>query len=64
MHRLSPSTTYIPKFRFYETIPVLSVFEILYSMAGLKIDEFSRKKMDASANELIEEKSLAYSCLN
>ncbi|KAF5446184.1 hypothetical protein F2P56_031830 [Juglans regia] len=31
---------------------------------GLKIDEFSRKKMDATANELIEEKSLAYSCLN
>ncbi|KAL6005044.1 hypothetical protein ACLOJK_005604 [Asimina triloba] len=31
---------------------------------GLKIDEFSRAKMDATANELIEEKSLAYSCLN
>ncbi|KAM7472066.1 hypothetical protein LguiA_010249 [Lonicera macranthoides] len=31
---------------------------------GLKIDEFSRGKMDASAKELIEEKSLAYSCLN
>ncbi|KAI3938240.1 hypothetical protein MKW98_031188 [Papaver atlanticum] len=31
---------------------------------GLKIDEFSRTKMDATANELIEEKSLAYSCLN
>ncbi|KAF7851257.1 hypothetical protein BT93_L4261 [Corymbia citriodora subsp. variegata] len=30
---------------------------------GLKIDEFSRAKMDATANELIEEKSLAYSCL-
>ncbi|XP_073028462.1 malate dehydrogenase-like [Primulina eburnea] len=30
---------------------------------GLKIDEFSRKKMDASAEELNEEKSLAYSCL-
>ncbi|XP_052194261.1 malate dehydrogenase, cytoplasmic-like [Diospyros lotus] len=30
---------------------------------GLKIDEFSRGKMDATANELIEEKSLAYSCL-
>ncbi|KAL5715945.1 malate dehydrogenase [Ranunculus cassubicifolius] len=30
---------------------------------GLKIDEFSRTKMDTSANELIQEKSLAYSCL-
>ncbi|KAG8363413.1 hypothetical protein BUALT_Bualt19G0019800 [Buddleja alternifolia] len=31
---------------------------------GLKIDEFSREKMDATAKELVEEKSLAYSCLN
>ncbi|TXG62592.1 hypothetical protein EZV62_009586 [Acer yangbiense] len=31
---------------------------------GLKIDEFSRAKMDATAKELAEEKSLAYSCLN
>ncbi|KAK1400688.1 malate dehydrogenase [Heracleum sosnowskyi] len=31
---------------------------------GLKIDEFSRAKMDATAEELIEEKALAYSCLN
>ncbi|WCJ22950.1 Malate dehydrogenase cytoplasmic [Euphorbia peplus] len=31
---------------------------------GLKIDELSREKMDATAKELIEEKSLAYSCLN
>ncbi|GMN56343.1 hypothetical protein TIFTF001_025461 [Ficus carica] len=31
---------------------------------GLKIDEFSRAKMDATAQELIEEKLLAYSCLN
>ncbi|KAI7996692.1 Polygalacturonase [Camellia lanceoleosa] len=30
---------------------------------GLKIDEFSRAKMDATAKELMEEKSLAYSCL-
>ncbi|THG13586.1 hypothetical protein TEA_007849 [Camellia sinensis var. sinensis] len=30
---------------------------------GLKIDEFSRGKMDATAEELMEEKSLAYSCL-
>ncbi|XP_044481267.1 malate dehydrogenase, cytoplasmic-like isoform X2 [Mangifera indica] len=31
---------------------------------GLKIDELSRAKMDATAKELVEEKSLAYSCLN
>ncbi|PNT49651.1 hypothetical protein POPTR_002G141700v4 [Populus trichocarpa] len=31
---------------------------------GLKIDDFSRAKMDATAKELVEEKSLAYSCLN
>ncbi|KAF7825261.1 malate dehydrogenase, cytoplasmic-like [Senna tora] len=30
---------------------------------GLKIDEFSREKMDNTAQELIEEKSLAKSCL-
>ncbi|XP_042062136.1 malate dehydrogenase, cytoplasmic [Salvia splendens] len=30
---------------------------------GLSIDEFSRKKLDATAQELSEEKSLAYSCL-
>lgn len=31
---------------------------------GLKVDEFSRAKMDATAKELAEEKTLAYSCLN
>ncbi|KAJ4800243.1 malate dehydrogenase [Rhynchospora pubera] len=31
---------------------------------GLKIDEFSRAKMEATANELVVEKNLAYSCLN
>ncbi|KAH6823570.1 Lactate/malate dehydrogenase family protein [Perilla frutescens var. hirtella] len=31
---------------------------------GLKIDEFSREKMDITAKELMEEKTLAYSCLN
>ncbi|AET01171.1 cytoplasmic-like malate dehydrogenase [Medicago truncatula] len=30
---------------------------------GLKIDEFSREKMDKTAQELIEEKALANSCL-
>ncbi|XP_057957545.1 malate dehydrogenase [Malania oleifera] len=31
---------------------------------GLKIDEFSRKKLDLTAEELTEEKALAYSCLS
>ncbi|CAN6547771.1 unnamed protein product [Malus baccata var. baccata] len=31
---------------------------------GLSIDEFSRKKLDATAEELSEEKALAYSCLS
>ncbi|XP_077252879.1 malate dehydrogenase 2, cytoplasmic [Tasmannia lanceolata] len=31
---------------------------------GLKIDEFSRKKLDLTAEELSEEKALAYSCLS
>ncbi|RZB71831.1 Malate dehydrogenase, cytoplasmic, partial [Glycine soja] len=31
---------------------------------GLKIDQFSREKMDKTAQELIEEKTLAKSCLN
>ncbi|XP_027162436.1 malate dehydrogenase, cytoplasmic-like [Coffea eugenioides] len=31
---------------------------------GLEIDAFSKAKMEASAKELIEEKELAYSCLN
>lgn len=31
---------------------------------GLSIDEFSRKKLDLTAEELSEEKALAYSCLS
>ncbi|XP_039027569.1 malate dehydrogenase, cytoplasmic-like [Hibiscus syriacus] len=31
---------------------------------GLKIDQLSREKMDATARELMEEKTLAYSCLH
>ncbi|KAG5223446.1 malate dehydrogenase [Salix suchowensis] len=31
---------------------------------GLMIDEFSRAKMDATEKELVEEKSMAYSCLD
>lgn len=30
---------------------------------GLKIDEFSRARMDATAKELVEEKLMAHSCL-
>jgi hypothetical protein len=33
-------------------------------MAGLKINEFSREKMDTSMKELTREESLVYSCLN
>ncbi|CAA6666445.1 unnamed protein product [Spirodela intermedia] len=35
-----------------------------FIVQGLPIDEFSRKKMDATAQELTEEKTLAYSCLS
>ena len=38
-------------------------FHYLNAMTGLKIDELSREKMDATTKELVEEKSLAYSCL-
>lgn len=31
---------------------------------GLPIDELSRKKLDLTAQELTEEKALAYSCLS
>lgn len=33
------------------------------TLPGLKIDEFSREKMDKTAQELIQEKKLAMSCL-
>jgi len=36
---------------------------IFDTLTGLKIDEFSREKMDKTAQELIEEKTLANSCL-
>lgn len=42
----------------------VAYLKILVIDTGLKIDEFSRAKMDATAKELAEEKSLAYSCLN
>ena len=34
-----------------------------HNFSDLLIDEFSRKKLDATAEELSEEKALAYSCL-
>ncbi|KAF6154791.1 hypothetical protein GIB67_032403 [Kingdonia uniflora] len=37
---------------------------IVQGKSGLSIDEFSRKKLDATAEELSEEKALAYSCLS
>ncbi|EEC67171.1 hypothetical protein OsI_34036 [Oryza sativa Indica Group] len=43
----------------YACLPSFYMF-----MGCLPIDEFSRKKMDATAQELSEEKTLAYSCLN
>nr|DAD36776.1 TPA_asm: hypothetical protein HUJ06_007417 [Nelumbo nucifera] len=42
----------------------LTVYYSALPCAGLQIDEFSRKKLDLTAEELSEEKSLAYSCLN
>ena len=38
--------------------------ELGYALAGLKIDEFSRAKMDATAKDLIAKKEVAHSCLN
>ena len=45
----------------------LTFFSFLSSpkiFSGLDIDEFSRKKLDLTAQELSEEKELAYSCLS
>jgi len=45
-------------------LPYSKLSDVFYLvMIGLPIDEFSRKKMDATAQELSEEKALAYSCL-
>ena len=38
--------------------------ELVYALAGLKIDDISRTKMDATAKDLINEKEVAHSCLN
>jgi len=37
---------------------------VYFVWLGLPIDEVSRKKMDLTAEELKEEKDLAYSCLS
>lgn len=42
----------------------LTIFSSLFIGLGLHIDEFSRKKLDLTAEELSEEKALAYSCLS
>ena len=42
---------------------LLLLLIILYC-SGLSIDELSRKKLDLTAEELTEEKALAYSCLS
>jgi len=43
---------------------VLQLFYGSFCDSGLSIDEFSRKKLDLTADELSEEKALAYSCLS
>ncbi|KAH7845782.1 hypothetical protein Vadar_005937 [Vaccinium darrowii] len=48
---------------FY-SFPVTCENEEWSIVQGLEIDEFSRLKMDATAQELIEEKSFAYSFIN
>lgn len=40
------------------------VISLNFFYPGLSIDEFSRKKLDLTAEELSEEKALAYSCLS
>lgn len=45
-------------------IKVLTFAPFLLCGLGLHIDEFSRKKLDLTADELSEEKALAYSCLS
>ena len=47
--------------RLFQCIQCLELF---YALAGLKIDEFSRAKMDVTAKDLIDEKEVAHSCLN
>lgn len=53
---------------FYHTVLVsIMIFFpdcLIFMFIGLKVDDFSRAKMEATANELVQEKNLAYSCLN
>ncbi|KAJ4957038.1 hypothetical protein NE237_013821 [Protea cynaroides] len=46
------------------SFPVTCVSGEWKIVQGLHIDEFSRKKLDATAEELTEEKALAYSCIS
>ena len=57
-------------FNFFIIITCIRLFQciqclvLVYALAGLKIDEFSRAKMEATAKELIEEASFAKSMNN
>lgn len=59
--------TYFIETKCYKKVRC-SVIEMLWCVVllstGLPIDEVSRKKMDLTAEELKEEKDLAYSCLS
>lgn len=47
---------------FYQPFNRIIVTDLCSTFfAGLYIDEFSRAKMEATADELLEEKALAYS---
>ncbi|XP_042057743.1 malate dehydrogenase, cytoplasmic-like [Salvia splendens] len=58
----SDGSYHVPAGLIY-SFPVTCKNEEWSIVQGLSIDEFSRKKLDATAQELSEEKSLAYSCL-
>jgi hypothetical protein len=48
----------------YDSLSESHLFSVSFIFPGLSIDEFSRKKLDLTAEELSEEKALAYSCLS
>lgn len=58
---------YIVCLQFMILLVILIFFFLLLIIlycSGLSIDELSRKKLDLTAEELTEEKALAYSCLS
>ena len=63
---LAVSMLYIPKCceKWSKCFNTTQCLELAYALAGLKIDEFSRAKMDATAKDLTDEKEVAHSCLN